>query len=381
MEKKKVLLINRNLSAGGIETSLLSFVDNLKDFLEIDVMLFSNDGILKNKLSKEVRIIEGGRILRLMHRDNQGKEGASIKKQTIIGKLKKFFRKSIGKIVKIFAFCGTRNKKDYDMVICFNGLDYYCAKYAKKYTKSKLKFTMIHNDISQINVSKRQLKLISSFDKIVCVSNSCSNIFKKKYPLLDSKVDYIYNFQNCEEILGLAQEFNVEYAKGKNFITVARLSEEKAHLRTLNALKRIKDEGLQFTWHLVGEGVKRKDIEEFIKTNNMNEYVILHGNQKNPYPYIKPAEFLFIGSYNEAAPMVYAEAMCLGVPIITTRTSSADELVGERGLICENSEDGIYKVLRETLNNLETIRKKRNYLVNYETNSKLMIEKILGWCK
>ena len=49
--------------------------------------------------------------------------------------------------------------------------------------------------------------------------------------------------------------------------------------------------------------------------------------------------------------MVFDEALALGVPILSTRTLSADELVADRnvGCVCDNDDDDIYDMLRKAL--------------------------------
>ena len=58
-----------------------------------------------------------------------------------------------------------------------------------------------------------------------------------------------------------------------------------------------------------------------------------------------------IPSYHEAAPMVYAEAHCLGVPILTTKTLSAVEMVEneEIGIVCDNNDISIRDALESVL--------------------------------
>ena len=46
--------------------------------------------------------------------------------------------------------------------------------------------------------------------------------------------------------------------------------------------------------------------------------------------------------------MVLDEAKLLGTPVITTDTTSAREMIGtDEGIICENSTDGITRVLKD----------------------------------
>ena len=48
-----------------------------------------------------------------------------------------------------------------------------------------------------------------------------------------------------------------------------------------------------------------------------------------------------------------SEAIILGLPVITTDCSGMKEIFGDEecGIICENSEDGIYGALKEVLDN------------------------------
>ena len=126
-------------------------------------------------------------------------------------------------------------------------------------------------------------------------------------------------------------------------------------------MKALKEEGLDFCWHIVGSGYCEREIKEYIDTNGLADCCIMHGHQNNPYPYIKAADLFFLGSYHEAAPMVFAESMLLKVPVLTTNTCSAVELVGEKGFVCENSEEGIYEALKNLISNKELILLKKKF--------------------
>ena len=57
--------------------------------------------------------------------------------------------------------------------------------------------------------------------------------------------------------------------------------------------------------------------------------------------------------------MVYAEAMTLGVPVLSTDTCSAREILDDWGFICENSEKGLYSSLKDLLENPSKIDEKK----------------------
>ena len=73
--------------------------------------------------------------------------------------------------------------------------------------------------------------------------------------------------------------------------------------------------------------------------------------KKNPFPYVAKADVFLLPSFHEAAPMVFGECWALGIPVISTETSSAREMVEENkiGIVCQNSEEGIYKALKQFL--------------------------------
>lgn len=368
MNKTKVLIITKNLIAGGIETSMLSFIENMKSIVDIDLMVFNKSGILMDRLPSDIQVFEGGRILRSLNRACQGGNNNNQQSKKIdIKRLIVKCVKALGgrKILSQFAFVGQKIKNEYDIVLCYNGLDQISADFALKCVKAKQKMIYVHSDVSRYDIKRKMLTNYEQFNKILCVSRSCAEIFKNKYPNLADKVDYLYNFQDIDRIKNGAEEFTVEYGKDVNIVSVSRLSEEKAHLRSLQVFNKLHNEGYRFHWHIVGDGDTRPLIEKYIQDNKMEEYITLHGNQKNPYPYIKSSDIFYLGSYHEAAPMVYSEAMTLGVPVITTRTSSSEELVGDLGFICDNSEEDIYAAFKEILTNTDKITAKKNSLENY----------------
>ena len=79
--------------------------------------------------------------------------------------------------------------------------------------------------------------------------------------------------------------------------------------------------------------------------------VVFHGEQGNPYRYMKNADLLLMTSYHEAAPMVIDEARALGLPVLTTETTSSHEMVTEVGCgwVCENSQSALETALERVL--------------------------------
>ena len=245
--------------------------------------------------------------------------------------------------------------------------------------KAEKYYTFIHGDIKMANLDTAfNRKLYKRFDKIANVSESCKRLLIETWPEFAERAYVVENCCDIEEIKRLAEE-KVEYARrGMNFVTVARLDTVKAIVRTIEIFSKIRAAHSDFIWHIVGEGKDRIHIGHAIGEYGMEEHIILHGEKKNPYPYIKNSDAFLLVSYQEAAPLVYQEAHILRVPILTTDTRSAKEMVEETktGLVCENSEEGIYHMICQVLENpgiLERIRRDMP-----EKNNKKALEQFIS---
>ena len=64
---------------------------------------------------------------------------------------------------------------------------------------------------------------------------------------------------------------------------------------------------------------------------------------------MRGADLLLISSFHEAAPMVIDEAACLGLPTLSVKTTSCDEMLKDCGLVCENSQEGIGEALADII--------------------------------
>ena len=81
------------------------------------------------------------------------------------------------------------------------------------------------------------------------------------------------------------------------------------------------------------------------------------GSQNNPYPYIKNADLLVCASYFEGYNLTVAEALILGVPVLSTDCTGPNEILdrGRYGMIVENSKEGLYRGLKELMDNPEKL--------------------------
>jgi len=387
----KILVVLKDLYTGGIQKSCVNFVNYLsKNNVDVDLVLFNPVGPLREQISDSVHIIETNKSLlpfAVSQGDAKNRGMAFFIKRTMLAiwcKLfgnKKVLKKALNKQSSI--------DKQYDIAISFapstgtKSLTVGSAEFVLLKTVAKEKWIFVHGDYARSGLNEPYANnIFSQFDKILCVSKSCAEIMKQANIELSDKVDYLYNVCDAEDI----KQKSLEQIESKNnndfeLITVARLSEEKGHIRLLEQLKKLHNEGFKFIYTIVGDGKERQIIENFISQNNMCQYVNMVGNKSNPYPYIKRADLFILPSFHEAAPMVYAESFLCGVPVLSTKTSSAEELIGEYGFICENSEEGIYAELKNILQDISLINNKKSIVEYFDYNNKEILQKLEDWCK
>lgn len=380
---KKILIVTRSMyKNGGVESSLLNLLDEVGSMYDVDVLAFAISNDYKDKLKKKANIIETNRWLELL-----GKEQSYYSKKDIFYYIRfllvifcRFFGNSL---VLKYVLNSAKIKKHYDVAISYIQAASKFAlsdgnnQFVIDYILSDEKMVFIHSDYEHENFNNSyHNNLYKRFDKIVTVSENCKKKIIKCVPDLASKIYVVHNFYSIDKIKNESKLFVPNYDKNKmNFVTVARLSEEKGILRMLDVLRRLKNKK-NFVWNIVGNGNQYEEIVNKINTYHLQDYVILYGEQNNPYPYILNSDLLIVCSKYEAAPMVIGEAQILNVPVLSTDTLSANEQIQNNitGLICENSENGLYDMLSNILENHSILDKISNNLSNYLNDNSKQLE-------
>lgn len=353
---KKINIIHYKMVVGGIETSLINLVHFLSKDYDVKVYtLFP--GVWDSRLECDCE--------NLLSEKEEAVFEANIKKtrKNLIDAIKTVFL-GVKYLSGSLARRISKKIRQADINLCYLP-SRICIDITQYLNGMKLCF--IHGDVNFVELSKWKLKKLKNYDRIIAVSKSCMNNISAKYPLLKNKLSYLYNLQNIQEIIDKSEMFNMDYDKSKvNIISVSRLSEEKGYIRSLEQFKKLKDEGLNFCWHIIGDGNEMNEIKKFIMDNKLEDYVKLYGRKDNPYPYIKNADLLYLGSFHESFGICLIEAMLLGVPVLTTETCSAKEIVGDFGFICKNNKESIYDWLKTILSSPESLNQKKEILKNYK---------------
>lgn len=225
--------------------------------------------------------------------------------------------------------------------------------------KRSKKIAWVHCNLEQTPWTSFLYKSVSDeanhykkFDKIVCVSNSAKLAFCRKFGI-DS--NYVITHYNPIDVCFINEQAkkNLIFLQTElvQIIAVGRLVKEKGFDRLVCAAKKLFNEGLEFQLHIIGDGEQYGLLQNYIKDNNLEEKIILHGYQKNPYALMKQGDILVCSSRSEGYSLVIAEAIVLGLAIVTTACAGPCELImnGKYGILTENSTEGIFKGLRKIL--------------------------------
>jgi len=82
---------------------------------------------------------------------------------------------------------------------------------------------------------------------------------------------------------------------------------------------------------ILGEGAKRRRLEQLARELDLEDSVSLPGFVTNPYAYMKRAALLVLSSVCEGMPVVLVEALALGVPVVATDCPSGPREILDQG--------------------------------------------------
>jgi glycosyltransferase involved in cell wall biosynthesis len=74
--------------------------------------------------------------------------------------------------------------------------------------------------------------------------------------------------------------------------------------------------------HIVGDGIKRGELQQMVSSMGIDENVIFHGHLADPYPLLTLCDLLILPSLYEGMPNVLLEGMLCRIPVLATNTDA-----------------------------------------------------------
>ena len=341
--KKSVLFLIPNLGHGGAEKVLVNLVNNLNaERFDITVQTIFDGGVNKQYLLPHIHY-------------------KSWKKHTFRG---------YTHLLKLFS-----KKRLYNLIVK-NRFDYVISFLEGTSTRiiagcpyeDSIKISWVHTEIDSLKMLSRCFKSVkevancySSFDRIVFVSEGVKKVFAETVSQLSDgiglyadKFSVFYNVNETEIIKEKAKDTvddAVFSTDAVNIISVGKLIQVKGYDRLISAVAELNKELPQRKIHLylVGVGGQERKLFELSREYNISDKVTFLGFKDNPYKYVAKCDLYVCSSRVEGFSTAVTEALVVGTPVVSTRCSGAVELLGENnefGVVCENSQDGIYSGIK-----------------------------------
>lgn len=147
----------------------------------------------------------------------------------------------------------------------------------------------------------------------------------------------------------------IQANKTIRLLFVGSLVEGKNPLYAIQILEQLRAKQINAVLDIYGEGVLRSSLEHYIVENQLQEYVILHGNQnqavlKKAY---QESHFVVLASKSEGWPKAIAEAMFWGCVPIATSVSCIPFMLddGNRGVILQKELEKDAEAVLRPINN------------------------------
>ena len=192
-------------------------------------------------------------------------------------------------------------------------------------SKTVAEFTLKQEDITK--------------EKFVVITNGIDiGAWQKKFEKLSSK-------EVLRQELGFREDDKV-------ILTVARLVPQKNQKLLLEGFAEFHKQYPKSTLAIVGDGFLRDTLQKQVNELGIKEAVIFFGARRDVEKFYKASDIFVLTSDIEGFGLVCIEAMCAGLPVVSTVTAGPDEYIkdGVNGVLIQDRSasavaDGIRKVI------------------------------------
>ncbi len=352
----KILFLTPNFDRGGSQNFFLKYINFLKSYisiLNIVVLRFSKKKSYNiDKLSfKEFNSRSSLSILKLRKyvKNNNIKIIFANQFQTNI----------LALIIKIFFF------KKIKIIIRETNSPSQIIKYEKNHIKKIIHFFF--------------RKLYFYADKIISPSQELKKELVKTYNIPQKKIEVIYNTIDRYKIEKLSKiKLNSKYVhlyKKKTFIFHGRLEFQKGLdilIKSFNIYN-----GMQYNLIILGEGSQTNSLKKLVKNLNLSKQVFFLGFKKNPYNFIKKADYYIFPSRYEGMSNSLLDAVALSKIILASDCKHGNREIMDiyrKGIIFKsNSIRSLDKALK-SINSIKKIKINNEFYKKF--NEKINFSKI-----
>jgi glycosyltransferase involved in cell wall biosynthesis len=216
-------------------------------------------------------------------------------------------------------------------------------------------YHVIHTNLSEAKINRKtrwlsrliakvNLHLLYRNLKCISVSDGIRTDLQKSFKLENIKT--IYNAVDVQQITTASQQSS-HHPNGDYFIHVGNFTKAKRHDRLISAYQHSE---IQTPLIMIGgESALSAAAARQIENLGLQKRALIHGFETNPYPWIANSKGLILASDFEGFGIVLAEAIALGVPIISTNCNSgpSEIVAGNSHCLADLTEESLSSKIRE----------------------------------
>ena len=169
--------------------------------------------------------------------------------------------------------------------------------------------------------------------------------------------DFCHNSSKQTSLTDLVAP-KIQSSKQNRIISVARLYPQKNQKMMIEAFARIANEFPDWQLVIFGEGPLRSSVELLVKSLQLDGRVLLPGRTEHVIEELSKSKIFCLSSDYEGMSNSMIEAICVGLPIVSTKVSGTKELVEEEGtglLVDLNDVDSMAIALKKLIGD-DTLR-------------------------
>ncbi|MCW3110502.1 MAG: glycosyltransferase family 4 protein [Segetibacter sp.] len=190
--------------------------------------------------------------------------------------------------------------------------------------------------ISEPNRKDQLRKLFSKVDAIHCVSQDMATTIA---PYCNEPEKIFVNRPSIDpDVFKRAKPYSPS-STGLQIFTIGRFTFQKGYLIGLMAMRKLKNEGIDFKWRIVGDGPLKEEMLYHIHALQLQDCVELLGkkNRDEILELYNNADVFLLPSVYEGIANVCLEAMSMELPVVSTKSGGMEEVIvhGQNGLLCE----------------------------------------------
>lgn len=334
---KKILFVIHDLHHGGAEKVLVNLVNHMdKSRFAVSILALFGGGVNEQFLSPDVRLLHGhsrvipgnSHIMKLFSPRQLFRHYIREKYDVIVSYLE-------GPSARIVSGC----PEDGTKLVSWIHIEQHTSEQASASFRSR----------------EEAQQCYARFDKIVCVSKTVAEDFCSLFHL-ERPPEIIYNTVESDVIRARAAEKVMDgvFQEGAyRLVGVGKLVPTKGFDRLLHAHQRLLlEENVPVHTYLLGQGPERENLEKWLASQGIKDSVTFLGYQTNPYKFVAACDLFVCASHAEGFSTAATEALIVGTPVISTRVSGMEEMLGahnEYGVITDNDEEALYQGLKAML--------------------------------